>query len=140
MNFRILCIPATLLTLACSNPFASDWEEVVGQSSPILEILDMDSEASVNADVSIRITTGGSGNCTRLGRTEVQRETGTSLLITPYDESRIGRGVCNMNLAHLRRTVSVRFPTAGIHTVRVRANDPGTRTVSVVATRTILVR
>jgi hypothetical protein len=130
-----------LLTISCSNPFGSPWEEVVGTVNEYLvasgDVLELPSEVVAGSDVIIRVTTGGSGNCTRVGRTKVEWEDDRSVVITPYDESMLNSGVaCNYNFVPQVHSVTVRFPLTGTYTVRVRALFRG-ESPSVVAERAI---
>jgi hypothetical protein len=135
-------IAIALLTISCSNPFGSPWEEVVGTVSEYQiasgEVLGIPTDVVAGAAVMIRVTTGGSGSCTRIGRTKVEWEDERSLTITPYDESKLGSGeVCSYNFVPLSHSVTVRFPLPGSYTVRVRAHFRDGESPSVVAERAI---
>lgn len=132
------------LVVSCSNPFASEWEEVVGLVDETMaergEVLELPALGAVGTDVAIRVITGGSGSCTRISRTKVEWENDASLLITPYDDSQWGRAVCTADFRFLFHDVTVRFATARTYTVRVRARWLRTDEVAIVTTDTIVVR
>ena len=132
------------VSTSCSNPFTSDWEEVVGLVDETMaergEVLELPSDGVVGAGVSIRVITGGSGSCTRISRTPVEWENAGSLLITPYHDSKWGDAVCTADFHFFFHTVTVRFPASRTYTVRVRARWLRSDAVSIVATDSIVVR
>ena len=141
-QLRITLAAMSLLLASCSNPFVSEWKEEVGFVVELEpgDFLLLPEGAVSGADVQIQVRTGGSGNCTRLSRTRVQWETATSLLITPYNDSKWGRAVCNANLQFLHHSVTVRFPRAGSYEVRVQARSGQGEAVTVVGSDTVVVR
>lgn len=139
-----LLILVVLPALSCSNPFRSDWQEVVGLVNEHMlesgEVLQVPAQSQVNSSVLIQITTGGSGNCTRTGRTGLDWVTSDSAVITPFDETKWGSGaVCNLNFASFPRTVSLGRLAAGKYAISVRARVQVTDFVSIVTTRHVQV-
>ena len=141
MQLRSILSATLFLVASCANPFASDWKEEIAfvvelEPGDFLQLPDV---ATAGAEVQIQVRTGGSGNCTRISRTRLQWETPTSLLITPFNDSKWGRAVCNANLQFLHHSVTVRFPVGGTYTLRVRARSGQREEVSIVASETVVV-
>ena len=143
-NSLAFVIALFALSASCSNPFDSGWKEVVGLVDETMaergEVLALPTDGVVGAGVPIRVTTGGSGSCTRISRTKVEWENAGSLLITPYHDSQWGDAVCTADYHFFFQDVTVRFPSARTYIVRVRARWLRSDVVSIVATDTIVVR
>jgi hypothetical protein len=141
MQLRIILSAIPFAVAGCANPFVSDWKEEVAYVVELEpgDFLLLPEEAAVGADVQVQLRTGGSPDCTRIGHTRLQWETATSLVITPFNDSREGRATCNYSQKFLHHNVTVRFPTAGTYLVRVQARSGQREAVTIVASETVAV-
>ena len=147
MRLRRFLLPCALslawLTFGCTNPFVSPWREEVAH---VVEFEPGDfwqapSQAAVGAEVRIQVRSSGTPDCDRISRTEVHWDSATSLTITPYNESKIGRaGVCNYSAKFFHHSATLRFSRPGSYEIRLRARSRQRGEVVVIASRTILVR
>jgi hypothetical protein len=134
-------LSAMVLTGACTNPFASPWKENVAH---VVEwepgdFLQVPTAASPGAEVKIQIRSSGTPDCDRISRADVQWQSATSLMITPYNESKVGRGTCNYSATFLYHVVTVRFSRVGAYDIHLRARSRERGDVSVIASRTVAV-
>jgi hypothetical protein len=134
--------PAAVLAVGCTNPFASAWKEAVAHvvEWEAGDFLQVPAEAAVGAEVKIQIRSSGTPDCDRISRTHSQWDSPTSLMITPYNESKVGRATCNYSAKFFYHSATVRFSKSGSYDVRLRARSGQRGEVSVIASRTVLVR
>jgi hypothetical protein len=118
------------LTAACANPAipAREWKRVPGiisiydgrETSHALTIPDT---VAAGASFTARVTTFGSGSCTRADGATVQIE-GSVAEIAPFDLDVVsGPGVCTDDLRAFPRDVQLRLAFPGEALVRVRGTN-----------------
>ena len=138
-------LAAAALVAACDGFTSPTTARVIGvieTSDPRAAVLDAPDSVRVGAAVSVRVTTYGSGSCTRDAGADLRM---SYLLaeITPIDRQQTS-GPCTDDLRPYARAVALQFDVAGIATVRVRgrrqARTPDGRDSLVMREKTIVVR
>ena len=136
---------AAALVGACDGLTGPTTARVIGvieTSDPRAAVLDAPDSVWVGAAVSVRVTTYGSGSCTRDAGADLRM---SHLLaeITPMDRQQTS-GPCTDDLRSYARAVALRFDVAGVATVRVRGRrqlrTPDGRDTLVMREQSIVVR
>ena len=120
---------ALLVATACSLPFFTDWDESVGVVDGGMlaqgQAIQLDTVVSVGGTGRVSVITGGSGSCTRFGRTDVNWQSARVVVITPYNENLTTAQACTADFRFIPHQVSLQYSQAGTYTVRIRAELSG---------------
>lgn len=125
---RTSSILFALALAACSSATGTNQKRVVGLISIYNDretpsVLAVPDTVSAGATFTAEVMTFGSSSCTRAAGAEVSTE-GRVAEIVPFDFQATGAGVaCTDDLRGFRRSVPLRFATAGDALVRVRGVD-----------------
>ena len=115
---------------------------VIGLGDSRTVVLEAPDSMRLGEATQVRVTTYGSGSCTRAAGAEL-RVTGLVAEITPIDREQRS-GACTSDLRSYARDVGVRFDVAGVATIRVRGRSQyrasDGRDSLVVRERTVVVR
>lgn len=126
--FTRTCFALLALAAACSSSLLTEWRRVPGvisiyddrETSQALAIPDT---VTVGASFTARVTTFGSGTCTRADGATVQ-VAGSLAEISPFDRDVVGGpGVCTDDLRSFPRDVQLRLMVPGEALVRVRGTN-----------------
>ncbi|HEX8209973.1 MAG TPA: hypothetical protein VF584_07285 [Longimicrobium sp.] len=129
MTFRRIHFALLALVAACSSAsMATEWRRVPGVISiyddrETAQALTIPDTVTVGASFTARVTTFGSGSCTRADGATVQIA-GSVAEIAPFDLDAVGGGgVCTDDLRAFPRDVQLRLMVPGEALVRVRGTN-----------------
>ena len=141
MWFRVTVGGALVSLSACASPTSPNSVRVVGildGGDPDAEVLESPDSARVGIPLVVRVTTYGSGSCTRADGADVT-QFAAQADITPRDRELRDRA-CTRDLRPSTRNVTVRFTVAGRALIRVRGRRNDGTDAIVVRERFVTVR